>query len=75
MRRGICRPGCLQLHGPAHQALLQIRNLLIGQGALAANYLAELAQNADDAAVGDGAEIRIVLNGDWLFLLPTTGAK
>ena len=58
----------LQLHSPAHQALLQIRNLLIGQGALAANYLAELAQNADDAAVGDGAEIRIVLNDDWLFV-------
>ena len=35
----------LQLHNPGHQALLQIRNLLIGQGALAANYLAELAQN------------------------------
>ena len=27
----------LQLHSPAHQVLLQIRNLLIGQGALAAN--------------------------------------
>ena len=32
----------LQLHSPAHQALLQIRNLLIGQGALAANDLVEL---------------------------------
>lgn len=58
----------LQLHSPAHQALLQIRNLLIGQGALAANYLAELAQNADDAATGEGAEVRIVLDGDWLFV-------
>lgn len=27
----------LQLHSPAHQALLQIRNLLIGQGALPGN--------------------------------------
>jgi hypothetical protein len=27
----------LQLHSPAHQALLQIRNLLIGQGAMPAN--------------------------------------
>jgi hypothetical protein len=58
----------LQLHSPAHQALLQIRNLLIGQGALAANYLAELAQNADDAADGKDAEVRIVLDGDWLFV-------
>ncbi len=58
----------LQLHSPAHQALLQIRNLLIGQGALAANYLAELAQNADDAADGKAAEVRIVLDGDWLFV-------
>ncbi len=58
----------LQLHSPAHQALLQIRNLLIGQGALAANYLAELAQNADDAADGKDAEVRIVLDDDWLFV-------
>ena len=27
----------LQLHSPAHQALLQIRELLIGKGALSAN--------------------------------------
>lgn len=58
----------LQLHSPAHQALLQIRNLLIGQGALAANYLAELAQNADDAADGKDAEVRIEREGDWLFV-------
>ena len=58
----------LQLHSPAHQALLQIRNLLIGQGALAANYLAELAQNADDAADGKDAEVRIVLDGEWLLV-------
>ena len=58
----------LQLNSPAHLALLQVRNLLIGQGALAANYLAELAQNADDASDGDTAHIRIELNGDWLFV-------
>ncbi|MEN9576662.1 MAG: hypothetical protein RL514_4517 [Verrucomicrobiota bacterium] len=58
----------LQLHSPAHHALLQIRNLLIDQGALAANYLAELAQNADDAARGKDAQVRIVLGGDWLFV-------
>jgi hypothetical protein len=49
-------------------ALLQVRNLLIGQGALAANYLAELAQNADDASDGEEAQVRIVLNGEWLFV-------
>ena len=47
----------LQLHNPAHQAVLQIRILLIGQGALAANHLAELAQNADDDADGKNVEV------------------
>jgi hypothetical protein len=58
----------LQLNTPARQALLQVRNLLIGQGALAANYLAELAQNADDASDGSEAHIRVVPEGDWLFV-------
>lgn len=58
----------LQLNSPAHLALLQVRNLLIGQGALAANYLAELAQNADDASDGQEAQLRIVLSDDWLFV-------
>jgi hypothetical protein len=48
--------------------ILPIRDYLIGQGALSANYLAELAQNADDAADGVEAEIRIVPNGEWLFV-------
>ena len=48
--------------------ILPIRDFLIGQGALSANYLAELAQNADDAADGQEAEIRIVPNGEWLFV-------
>lgn len=48
--------------------ILPIRDYLIGQGALAANYLAELAQNAEDAADGEPAEIRIILNGDRLFV-------
>ncbi len=56
----------LQLKSPARQALLQVRNLVIGQGAIAANYLAELAQNADDASDGRRAEVRIRLEGDWL---------
>ena len=48
--------------------ILPIRDFLIRQGALSANYLAELAQNADDAADGQEAEIRIVPNGEWLFV-------
>lgn len=48
--------------------ILPIRDLLIGQGAMAANYLAELAQNADDASDGQTAEIRIRLDGDWLWV-------
>jgi hypothetical protein len=58
----------LQLNNPARQALLQVRNLLLGQGALAANYLAELAQNADDASDAREAQIRIALDGDWLLV-------
>jgi len=58
----------LQLDNPAHVALLQVRNLLIRQGAMAANYLAELAQNADDASDKVEAELRINLDGDWLFV-------
>jgi len=46
---------------------------LIGRGALAANYLAELAQNANDAydetPEGEqGAQVRIILEGQWLFV-------
>ena len=48
--------------------ILPIRDYLIGQGALAANYLAELAQNADDAADGKAAEIRITPHENWLFV-------
>jgi hypothetical protein len=58
----------LQLESVAGRtALLQVRSYLLGQGALAANYLAELAQNADDAADGTEAEIRVALEGDWLL--------
>lgn len=48
--------------------ILPVRNLLIGQGALAANYLAELAQNADDASDRKEAHLRIVLVDDWLLV-------
>jgi hypothetical protein len=58
----------LQLDSPGGPIQLQVRNLLIGQGALAANYLAELAQNADDAADGRAAEVRITLEGEWLIV-------
>lgn len=48
--------------------ILPIRDFLISQGALSANYLAELAQNADDACDDQEAEIRIVPKGEWLFV-------
>ena len=54
----------MQLNSPARQASLQVRTLLIGQRALAANYLAELAQNADDAFEGQRTEGQGLR--DWL---------
>jgi hypothetical protein len=45
--------------------ILPLSNRLIDQGALAANYLAELAQNADDAAEGEDAEIQVVQQGGF----------
>src|SRR3954452_19297760 len=52
----------LQLYNPGGEIHLQVRSLLIGQGALAANYLAELAQNADDAFdEREGAEVRLLV--------------
>lgn len=56
----------MQLNNPGWSERLTIKRLLIGSGALAANYLAELAQNANDAAEGDEAEVRIVLKENWL---------
>src|ERR1700719_2546930 len=50
------------------ELILPIRNLLIDRGALAANFLAELAQNADDASDGEDAHIRIALSKDWLLV-------
>lgn len=59
----------LQLHDVGGYAQLQVRSLLIGQGALAANYLAELGQNADDAFdEREGAEVRLLVEGDWLLV-------
>lgn len=56
----------LQLNNPGGTERLAIKSLLIGSGALAANYLAELAQNANDAADMKEAEIRVMLHGNWL---------
>src|SRR5205823_935675 len=59
----------LQLHNVGGHTQLQLRSLLIGKGALAANYLAELAQNADDAFdEREGAEVRLLVEGDWLLV-------
>ena len=63
-----------QLQSSSGQILLSVRNDLISHGALAANYLAELAQNADDASDGQPAEIRIVFAGEWL-LVANNGRK
>src|ERR1043165_6989389 len=54
----------LQLNNPGGTERLAIKSLLIGGGALAANYLAELAQNANDAADMKEAEIRVMLHGN-----------
>lgn len=63
-----------QLQSSSGAILLSVRNDLITHGALAANYLAELAQNADDASDGNPAEIRIVFVGEWL-LVANNGRK
>ena len=57
------------INSPSGGTLLRMRKLLIEQGGLAANYLAEFAQNADDAYPGDsGGEIKIWANPEWLFV-------
>lgn len=59
----------LVLDTPLSNMLLQARNRLIKQGGLAANYLAEFAQNADDALERvQGGEVRIWTRTDWLFV-------
>jgi len=54
----------LQLHHPGNEAQIQIRDLLLGQGAMDAHYLAELVQNADDAGA---KRVEIHYDGGWLF--------
>jgi hypothetical protein len=56
----------LQLNSPSGPPLLAVRDLLIDQGAIDANYLAELAQNADDASDGQSAEVKVIHEGEWL---------
>jgi hypothetical protein len=62
------------LQSSAGSILLSVRNDLISYGALAANYLAELAQNADDASDGKPAEVRIIFADEWL-LVANNGRK
>jgi len=57
----------MSLNGVDANTVLAIRNLVIGKGALAANYLAELAQNADDASDGKQTSVKIALEGNWLL--------
>ena len=59
----------LSLNAPASGALLQVRDRLIRSGGLAANYLAEFAQNADDAIERtQGGEVRIWTIPGWLMV-------
>jgi hypothetical protein len=58
-----------QINSPSGAVLLRQRDLLIQQGGLAANYLAEFAQNADDAYEGaKGGEVRIWTRPGWLLV-------
>lgn len=59
----------LSLNGPDSGILLEVRNRLVRQGGLDANYLAEFAQNADDAFPrAQGGEVRIWTQPGWLFV-------
>jgi hypothetical protein len=55
----------LQLHNPGGSAQIQIRDLLLGQGAMDAHYLAELTQNADDAGA---TNLLLAMEDDWLLV-------
>jgi len=55
----------MQLHEPGGDVQIQIRDLLLGQGALAANYLGEMAQNADDSGA---SSLLVALENDWLLV-------
>ena len=56
-----------QLSSATGQTLVGIKDDLIGERALDAKYLAELAQNADDAAEGNGT-FSVSLHKDWLIV-------
>ena len=57
-----------QLDAPGGENQLLTRNHLLTGGALDAHFLAELAQNANDAADGKPAAFRAKLEGDWLLV-------
>src|SRR5690554_2797626 len=55
----------MQLHVSGGSSHIQIRDLLLGQGALAANYLAKMAQNADDAGA---SSLLMAMEDGWLLV-------
>lgn len=55
----------MQLHNPGGAAQIQIRDLLLGQGAMDAHYLAELVQNADDSGA---SHLVIAMEDEWLLV-------
>ena len=55
----------IQLHAPGGESQIQIRDLLLGQGAMDAHYLGELVQNADDAGA---THLIITMADDWLLV-------
>lgn len=57
-----------RLSAPGGETELVMRNHLLKGGALDANFLAELAQNADDASDGEPADFSVQLMDDWLLV-------
>ena len=58
----------MRLDAPGGAQQWDLREHLIQGGGLDANYLAELAQNANDAADGSEAELRVKPEPGWLFV-------
>lgn len=64
----------MRLDAPGGSQQWDLREHLIQGGGLDANYLAELAQNANDAADGGDAELRVKPEPGWL-LVANNGRK
>lgn len=58
----------MRLNNPGGSEQWKAREHLTRGGGLDANYLAELAQNANDAADGQDAELRVTTEQDWLVV-------